>query len=770
LNDVFCPSLFDYAKERFDTTRECLQHADGLCARDLQAKYAEKLDRFVHPKNVLLFPEYIDHATFQTDLKRRPKDMEVHVVSVGTFTLERQGMYDSGYLRLAELLTEQHIHFHIYPHWSYRNSKWSIFTLDPRHDLADFFDLAQRTPYLHIHESLPLDQLKQELQLYDFGIVVGGSAQLNQWLSHLKPQYMSSCYSGRIADYIGAGLPVLVNKEVKYNFWLLKRYGALVDIDDLHQPGFRDKLLALRTDARLQEGVRRAAEKLSLKHNIGRLVSFYESVITQTSPNWANFHYIPGWWRSMPFFGKKFRTADGLMRQVSKYASSLYSELERAKKSSKLKQLELTQIIRLQQSVNNALLAKLGSESSGINEEIIELAKTANVGQSVLTDLNNNRFSNRSFSSAKTSLKGERGEFWANELVGLLNWPEIMERGEQTTGMPELIEMIEIFRKGDSSINTLSSCWEVLGYKNMNQLLRDGYSNFKRTVGCSYFNFLVQGGDPQLAFLEQTVSIADKKLCSSVAKSVANDKDFALQDQYTYRYFVLLLWVYAQKCDRYGYLTRLKEPAEGNPLIVPFEGVEASQDLANAVLEYYSMEEVVPFGQCRRVLEIGGGYGRDAFVILSLNSNIQYTMVDIPPSLWIAQRYLSSVFPALKVFHVRDFNDYEEVRVEMAMASIVFLLPHQLALLPDRHFDFSLNISSFGEMQSQQIENYFSSLERVTNGHFYMKQWKLTQNAFDNLILTEHNYPVSPNWKQIYSRTCNVQTAFFEAMYSTQGS
>jgi hypothetical protein len=92
---------------------------------------------------------------------------------------------------------------------------------------------------------------------------------------------------------------------------------------------------------------------------------------------------------------------------------------------------------------------------------------------------------------------------------------------------------------------------------------------------------------------------------------------------------------------------------------------------------------------------------------------------------------------------VRDFRSYAEVAEEMSRASMVFLLPHQLELMPDRRYGLSLNISSFGEMQQEQIAAYFRTLERVTAGHFYMKQWKVSQNAFDNLSLTEATIPLA---------------------------
>ena len=227
----------------------------------------------------------------------------------------------------------------------------------------------------------------------------------------------------------------------------------------------------------------------------------------------------------------------------------------------------------------------------------------------------------------------------------------------------------------------------------------------------------------------------------------------------------MLLWTYALKQDPLNSLSRLKEPAEGNPMLVPVGQHQATQDLANSVLEYYSMREGVNFEQCKRVLEIGAGYGRDAYVIASLHPQIQYVIVDIPPALYVAQRYLSSVFKDRKIFRAVEFTDFDEVREEMGSASLVFLLPHQLEKLPAGWVDLTLSISSFGEMSMNQIRQYFKEIGRVTAGHLYTKQWHRSQNPFDGLTLTEADYPVQQKWQKIYSRSCPVQKDFFEALY-----
>ncbi len=750
MNDIFCAALFDYCHERFEPTRDCLERADGLCARDLQAKSAEKLDGYRLPRNILFFPEYCSRKESHSEKNTvKSSSDEIRVVSVGTFCLESQGMYDSGYLRIAEMFTEQRIHFHIYPHWFYRQSNGSVFNKNLRKDFVDFFRLQEKTPYLHIHDCLSLDELARELPQYDFGIVAGGSPALGQQLNLLKPEYMRTCYSGRISDYLEAHLPVLINPEVAFDYWLLKRYGAVVDLNGLLKPGFREQLAAIKNDRTQAVNMASAAENLSIKNNIHRLANFYTKVAEDTRADWIRLGYPWSVVKGMPVVGKVFRQLDAEIQHANRLVSA-----------------QRTLVLQQQQQITN-LQQQLDLLRSDVKAQwAAQDKKTATNDEDQVPAVSGQR-KQRNMLDAKRTLLVERGAQWADELYGLLNWPEIRDRAEQTTGMAELLEMVRLFGTGTGSLSQLSSCWQVLGFKNFNQLLRDGYRNFKRTIGCSYFNFLVQEGDPQIKTLESLLGPAESALCRQQAERLPDDPTFEWHDQKSYRYFVLLLWKYARKMDVRGYLNQIEEPAEGNPLVVSFNQQRASQDLANSLLEYYAMSEGIDFSKCHRVLEIGGGYGRDAYVITSLNPGIQYTLVDIPPALWIAQRYMMSVFPDRKIFRVRDFQSYDEVRDEMNAADIVCLLPHQLSLLPNSHFDVSLNISSFGEMQIAQVDNYLNQLERLTKGHFYMKQWGVSQNAFDNLSLTEQDYHISPSWTKIYSRTCQVQNSFFEALYKT---
>ena len=53
-------------------------------------------------------------------------------------------------------------------------------------------------------------------------------------------------------------------------------------------------------------------------------------------------------------------------------------------------------------------------------------------------------------------------------------------------------------------------------------------------------------------------------------------------------------------------------------------------------------------------------------------------LVDIPPALYVAQRYLSSVFEDRKIFRFRPFDDFDQVQSEFEDAHIIFLTPNRV--------------------------------------------------------------------------------------------
>lgn len=316
-----------------------------------------------------------------------------------------------------------------------------------------------------------------------------------------------------------------------------------------------------------------------------------------------------------------------------------------------------------------------------------------------------------------------------------------------------------------------SRFWEDFNRKNRDQLSRFGVGNVKRHQALNYFTWAF-GVEDQLSFLRRNLDSGEvlRALLGGTGwVSPWRQVNWGPRARWRYCVFVRMLWEYARSRDRWGILD-LEEPTFGNPLPVVSGGRLISQDLANSALEISCMLEAFEqqgvHGRApSRVIELGAGYGRTAWAWLRRFPGVRYVIVDVPPALLISQEYLSSVLPDRKIFPAQPWETYDAVKGDLESADISFLLPSQALLLPDDFAELFFTISTLGEMTMDQIRLYFDLIDRVTRGIFYNKQWKVSENTFDELVVREEDYPTPAHWESVYRRTAPVQTRFFESAF-----
>jgi putative sugar O-methyltransferase len=336
-----------------------------------------------------------------------------------------------------------------------------------------------------------------------------------------------------------------------------------------------------------------------------------------------------------------------------------------------------------------------------------------------------------------------------------------------------LDKMIYTLLKADS-VYKPSLFWQNINNVHMNQLSKEGYENFKQTLNLKYFNFIVSVLNEQFVWLIKwwlNYPSPEFEVFKAKVNSYRACKDnniiTKLTGKIAYPVFVAMLYEYTKSVDKLDLLERIFEPIQGNPISVWYKHKAISQDLCNSILEFYSIKEGLSFVNELNICELGAGYGRLGYVFLKDRECklIKYTVVDIPPALYIAQRYLSEVFPDSKVFKFREFKDYGEIKDEWEKSQIRFLEPQQIRLLPAPQFNLFVNVSSLHEMTMQQIQNYFDIIGEYTQGYFYTKQWLKSINRADKIVVNYSNYPIPDGWKELYFRKCKVQSLFFEQMY-----
>lgn len=239
---------------------------------------------------------------------------------------------------------------------------------------------------------------------------------------------------------------------------------------------------------------------------------------------------------------------------------------------------------------------------------------------------------------------------------------------------------------------------------------------------------------------------------------------------FVYKLYVGMLANWTRQHDADALLQEVEEPIVGNPWRIEHRGNWISQDLCNSIYEFYSALNFQAPNQTEcNIAELGAGYGRLAYIFLKAVPHATYTIVDIPPALFVAQEYLSLVFPQERIFKYRQFSSFDDVKTEFESSRIRFLMAHQIELLPAKRFDLFINISSLHEMTYEQINTFFHHIDRTTQGMFYTKQWRESRAGRANrFVLREEEYPIPKTWQQVWHRRHPVQRMFFDALYRIQ--
>lgn len=320
-----------------------------------------------------------------------------------------------------------------------------------------------------------------------------------------------------------------------------------------------------------------------------------------------------------------------------------------------------------------------------------------------------------------------------------------------------------------------SAFWEQLVATHIQELGRDGYDNFKRTINMRYFNWGIIGiiRHQLLPVLRRWIARPNLSPFTAQFNNYqagigSRAKSFNPITAAIYKVYVAMLADFVADSDRGGLMDTVTEPETGNPFVIYHRGRRVTQDLCNSIHEFYSSTSSCdPSKPGFRIAELGAGYGRLGQVCLSALPNASYCVIDIPPALYVAQRYLTEVFPDQKAFKFREFTTFEEIRTEFEDARIRFLAAHQIELLPPDQFDLFINISSLHEMTRGQIANYFEQINRLCRGSFYTKQWRVSKAKGNGFTLKEFDYPIPINWRKVFHRRHPIQRMFFEALYRT---
>lgn len=325
---------------------------------------------------------------------------------------------------------------------------------------------------------------------------------------------------------------------------------------------------------------------------------------------------------------------------------------------------------------------------------------------------------------------------------------------------PVLILMIDDFIS-TPNFHNYSNYWNYLAISHIKLINEKGIENFKQTIERYHY-----WGEGSMEF-KLLDPIINNNISISYDKKELNKKhDFCSEvDSKEFNKSNLILINYLIENDLGKYLEKIQEFQFGNPITFNYQNKKYSFSLFNSILEIDVLNNLIDLTKYKSFLEIGAGSGRLCSAFLQINQNLKYTIVDIPPALYIAQSNIKNNFKNKKIFIYKNFKNFEEIKKEFISSDIRFLLPEQLKLIPDKFFDLGIAIDCLHELNKKQVDQYFNFFNKLTK-FFYFKcqnnQWAIFEKEkaynFDN-------YPVKNNWDKIIHEKCYIPNGYFHALY-----
>jgi len=144
----------------------------------------------------------------------------------------------------------------------------------------------------------------------------------------------------------------------------------------------------------------------------------------------------------------------------------------------------------------------------------------------------------------------------------------------------------------------------------------------------------------------------------------------------------------------------------GAEVTVELDGDEVSELYVIQLLRIHNFCPFANFDRAQSIFEIGGGYGSNMHLLLTMFPNIRKVIyLDIPPVLYVATQYLREFFPEAVVDY-RATRSVQEITFQPDdRREIICICPWQIPRI-DSRIDVFWNAASFAEMPQDVVVNY----------------------------------------------------------------
>lgn len=141
-------------------------------------------------------------------------------------------------------------------------------------------------------------------------------------------------------------------------------------------------------------------------------------------------------------------------------------------------------------------------------------------------------------------------------------------------------------------------------------------------------------------------------------------------------------------------------------------------------LYYYAMyahaARRIDFPKASHYAEIGSGAGRQVELLRALFPTMRFLLFDIPPQLYVCERYLASLYPD-SVISYRETRAWKTLPA-LPPGAIAILGSSRLPEISGLGWDVFWSSASFGEMEPDVVLNYLGFVDRATRKSVFLHQ------------------------------------------------
>jgi len=157
----------------------------------------------------------------------------------------------------------------------------------------------------------------------------------------------------------------------------------------------------------------------------------------------------------------------------------------------------------------------------------------------------------------------------------------------------------------------------------------------------------------------------------------------------------------------------------GNPEnIFEIDKKKYTISLLNYYVVYCYCCRHMDFETINSMAEIGPGLGKQIEIIKKLHNNITFFLFDLPCQLYVAEQYLSAVFPD-SIVSYRETRKMKEIPKNNEGKIFIFS-PNKIQDISNLSYDMFFNHGSFQEMEPENVLNYLKYVNKQTNKYIFL--------------------------------------------------